>query len=108
MDLPRQGRPLLLGEGSGCAQTDVQPIQRSLAYDNQSVLQILQAPLVQPASATIPIVHAIAESHVVDVEGEMMTTMEGIPRVPTILWIATTCLFCKTTSCCTHTIARIA
>lgn len=69
MDLPRQGCPLFLGEGSGCAENDVQPIQRSLVHDNESVPQILQALLVQPICATIPSVHAIAPSPMVDIEG---------------------------------------
>ena len=69
LELPRQGRPLLLGEGSGCAQRDVQPTQGSLARVNESVQQILEAPLLQPACATIPGVQAVALSPVLDVEG---------------------------------------
>ena len=70
LELPQQGCSLLLGEMSGCAQSDVQPIQGSLARANQSVPQILQAPLVQSACATLIMgVHAIAQSPVVDVEG---------------------------------------
>ena len=77
MDLARQGHPLFLGEGSGCAQSDVQSIQRSLAHDNGSFLQKLQAPLVQPAFAKIPSMHAIAQSHVVNVEGKNDDNNEG-------------------------------
>ena len=67
-DLPRQGRPLLLGEWSGCTQNDVRPIQGSMLCGNQPFPQLLQAPLVLPASATIAVVREIVQSHVVDVE----------------------------------------
>jgi hypothetical protein len=40
-----------------------------LAHGNGSLLQILQAHLVQPASATIARVHGIIQYLVVDVEG---------------------------------------
>ena len=69
MHLPRQGRPLVLDEGSRCAQNEVQPIQGSLTHGNDLVPQILQALLVQSACATIPHAHAIAQSVVMDVEG---------------------------------------
>ena len=58
-----------LGVGTGCAQNDVKPIQGSLTHGNDLVPQILQAPLVQPACATIPHAHAIIQSHMIDVEG---------------------------------------
>lgn len=69
LELPRQRRPLLLGEGSGCAESDVQPIQGTLARGNVSVPQILEAPLLQPACATIPSVQVVALSPVLDVDG---------------------------------------
>ena len=62
LELPRQGRPLLLGEWSGSTQSDVQPIQGSLPRGDQSAPQILEAVLVQPACAAIPGVHAVALS----------------------------------------------
>ena len=68
MELPRQGRPLLLGEWSGSTQSDVQPIHGALSRDNQVAPQILEA-VVHPAGATIPHVHAVALSPVVDLEG---------------------------------------
>jgi hypothetical protein len=71
LNLPRQGRPLLLGEGSGCAQSDVPRLPRhqvSPTCANLSVPHILEAPLVQPACATIPGVQAYARSPLVDVE----------------------------------------
>ena len=60
LELPRQGRPLLLGEWSGSIQSDVQPIQGSLSRGNQSAPQILEVVLVQPFCATILDVHAVA------------------------------------------------
>ena len=50
----------MLGEVSGCAYSDVQPIQGSLAPGNQYAPQILEAPSVQPACATIPGVQGVA------------------------------------------------
>lgn len=81
-DLPQQGRPLLLGERSGCIQNDVRPIQGSLACGNQPVPQLLEALLVRSNFATIPIVCAIVQSSVVDVEGEVTTTTGRIPPRP--------------------------
>ena len=47
----------------------MQPIQGSLSRGNQSAPQILEVVLVQPTAVTIPGVHAVALSHVVDLEG---------------------------------------
>ena len=69
MERPRQGRPLLLGEWSGSTQSDVQPIHGSLSRDNRVAPQILEAVLVHPVATTIPRVHAVALSPVVDLEG---------------------------------------
>ena len=62
VDLPRQGRPLLLGEWSGSTQNYVRPIQGSMACGNQPFPQLLQAPLVHQDAATIAVVRAIAQS----------------------------------------------
>ena len=68
LELPRQGRPLLLGEGSGCGHSDVQPIQGSLAPGNQSSPRIVESPPVQPACATISVVQGVARAPSLDVE----------------------------------------
>jgi hypothetical protein len=46
MELPRQGCPLLLGEGSECVHDDDQPIHGSLAHGNESLVQPLAAHLI--------------------------------------------------------------
>ena len=85
MDLPRQGRPLLLGEGNGCAQNDVQPIQGSITRGDIAIGQSRKyckplwcSWLVQQFRVCMPLFNLVWWMS----RGEMTTIMEGIPPGP--------------------------
>jgi hypothetical protein len=69
MELPRQGRPLLLGEWSGSAHSDVQLLQGGPGNGNPTVPQPLETPSPQPSWTTIVRVHAVPRCPATDVVG---------------------------------------
>jgi hypothetical protein len=70
MELPRQGRPLLLGEGSGCVHDADHPAHASSAHGHGSLVQPLTAHSVQIPSAAIPLLRTAVEYPLLHAEGD--------------------------------------
>ena len=69
MDLPRQGRPLLLGEGSKCVRDYDHPIHPTFPHGNMSLLQPPAALSVQVSTATSPVPRIVAQYPLLHTEG---------------------------------------
>jgi hypothetical protein len=70
MELPRQGRPLLLGEGSGCAHDADHPAHGSSAHGHGSLMQPLAACSVQVPSAAIPLLRTAVQYPLLHADGD--------------------------------------
>jgi hypothetical protein len=70
MELPRQGRPLLLGEGSGCVHDADHPTHGSFARGHESLVQLLAAHSVQVPSASIPLLRTASQYPLLHAEGD--------------------------------------
>ena len=87
LELPRQGRPLLLGEGSRHAQSDVQHMQGSLACGNQSVPQILEAPWCSRHVQHFRVCKTLPDPMCWMSRWRMKTTTEGNHSGPYKCWV---------------------
>ena len=70
MELPRQGRHLLVGEGSKCVHDDNQPTHNSLAHGLAALVQPLATHSVQVYSTTIPVVRIVAQYPLLHTRGD--------------------------------------